>query len=54
MWSGKYGERSPTHFGGQLGKVRSQFSGADQQDAQASNFLTNVCGQSHEEKMLLT
>jgi hypothetical protein len=34
MWSGKYGERSPTRFRGHLGKARSQFSAADQQDAQ--------------------
>lgn len=34
MWSGKYGERSPTRFRGHLGKAQSQFSGADQQDAQ--------------------
>jgi hypothetical protein len=36
MWSGKYGERSPTRFRAQLGKARAQFSAADQQDAQVS------------------
>jgi hypothetical protein len=39
MWSGKYGERSPTRFRGHLGKARSQFSAADQQDAQVSSNL---------------
>eukprot|EP00957_Ditylum_brightwellii_P040220 3042798-Ditylum_brightwellii.AAC.1 len=34
MWSGKYGSRAPTRFRSQLGKARSQYSGADQQDAQ--------------------
>jgi ubiquitin carboxyl-terminal hydrolase 8 len=43
MWSGKYGERSPTRFRGQLGKARSQFSGADQQDAQELlNYLLDA------------
>jgi ubiquitin C-terminal hydrolase len=36
MWSGKYGERSPTRFRALLGKARAQFSAADQQDAQVS------------------
>jgi ubiquitin C-terminal hydrolase len=43
MWSGKYGERSPTRFRGQLGKQRSQFSGSDQQDAQELlNYMLDV------------
>lgn len=43
MWSGKYGERSPTRFRGQLGKQRTQFSGSDQQDAQELlNYMLDV------------
>lgn len=43
MWIGKYGERSPTRFRSQLGKATSQFSGADQQDAQEFlNYLLDV------------
>jgi ubiquitin C-terminal hydrolase len=43
MWSGKSGERSPTKFRAQLGKQRSQFSGADQQDAQELlNYMLDV------------
>jgi hypothetical protein len=36
MWTGKYGARSPTRFRSTLAKVRSQFSGTEQQDAQVS------------------
>jgi len=43
MWSGKYGERSPTRFRGLLGKHRSQFAAADQQDAQELlNYMLDV------------
>mmetsp|Transcript_29230 Transcript_29230/g.44202 ORF Transcript_29230/g.44202 Transcript_29230/m.44202 type:complete len:2074 (+) Transcript_29230:226-6447(+) len=43
MWSGKFGERSPTRFRAQLGKQRTQFSGADQQDAQELlNYMLDV------------
>ena len=43
MWSGKFGERSPTRFRGQLGKQRTQFSGSDQQDAQELlNYMLDV------------
>ncbi|KAL3811303.1 hypothetical protein ACHAXA_007165 [Cyclostephanos tholiformis] len=34
MWSGKFGARAPQKFRVFLGKCRSQYSGADQQDAQ--------------------
>ena len=47
MWMGKYGERSPTRFRTQLGKARSQFSGADQQDAQ--EFLNYILDMLHED-----
>lgn len=47
MWIGKYGERSPTRFRSQLGKARSQFSGADQQDAQ--EFLNYILDVLHED-----
>jgi hypothetical protein len=47
MWSGKYGERSPTRFRSQLGKARQQFSGADQQDAQ--EFLNYILDMLHED-----
>jgi len=43
IWSGKFGERSPTRFRIQLGKQRTQFSGADQQDAQELlNYMLDV------------
>ena len=47
MWSGKYGERSPTRFRGLLGKQRSQFAAADQQDAQ--EFLNYMLDVLHED-----
>ena len=34
MWSGKFGVRAPSKFRGQLAKAKSQYAGADQQDAQ--------------------
>ncbi len=34
MWSGKYGARAPLKFRASLAKVRSQYCGTDQQDAQ--------------------
>ena len=34
MWSGKYGARAPQKFRASLAKVRSQYCGTDQQDAQ--------------------
>lgn len=43
MWSGKFGEKSPTRFRGLLGKQRSQFAAADQQDAQELlNYMLDV------------
>jgi len=43
MWSAKFGEKSPTRFRAQLAKVNTQFSGADQQDAQEFlNFILDV------------
>ena len=43
MWSAKIGEKSPTRFRTQLGKANTQFSGADQQDAQEFlNFMLDV------------
>ena len=47
MWSAKIGEKSPTRFRTQLGKARSQFSGADQQDAQ--EFLNYMLDVLHED-----
>ena len=47
MWMGKYGERSPNRFRSQLGKARSQFAGADQQDAQ--EFLNYILDVLHED-----
>jgi hypothetical protein len=47
MWSAKIGEKSPTRFRAQLGKARSQFSGADQQDAQ--EFLNYMLDVLHED-----
>lgn len=43
MWSARLGEKSPTRFKTQLGKINSQFSGADQQDAQELlNYMLDV------------
>ncbi len=43
MWSAKVGEKSPSRFRNQLAKVNTQFSGADQQDAQEFlNFMLDV------------
>lgn len=47
MWSARHGEKSPTRFRTQLGKARSQFSGADQQDAQ--EFLNYILDVLHED-----
>jgi hypothetical protein len=47
LWSGKLGEKSPSRFRTQLGKVNSQFSGADQQDAQ--EFLNYILDILHED-----
>jgi ubiquitin C-terminal hydrolase len=47
MWSAKIGEKSPTRFRAQIGKARSQFSGADQQDAQ--EFLNYMLDVLHED-----
>mmetsp|Transcript_7994 Transcript_7994/g.11305 ORF Transcript_7994/g.11305 Transcript_7994/m.11305 type:complete len:1763 (+) Transcript_7994:2183-7471(+) len=47
MWSGKYGSRAPTRFRSQLGKARSQYSGADQQDAQ--ELLNDMLDVLHED-----
>lgn len=34
IWSGRYGTKQPSKFRGQLGRARTQYSAADQQDAQ--------------------
>ena len=47
QWSGRLGEKSPTKFRAQLGKINSQFSGADQQDAQ--EFLNYILDVLHED-----
>jgi hypothetical protein len=47
MWSARLGEKSPTRFKSQLGKINSQFSGADQQDAQ--EFLNYMLDVLHED-----
>ena len=47
MWSAKLGEKSPSRFRSQLGKINSQFSGADQQDAQ--EFLNYMMDVLHED-----
>ena len=47
MWSAKTGEKSPTKFRTALGKINSQFSGADQQDAQ--EFLNYMLDVLHED-----
>jgi ubiquitin C-terminal hydrolase len=47
MWSGKYGARAPQKFRTFLGKCRSQYSGADQQDAQ--ELLNDMFDMLHED-----
>ena len=47
MWSARLGEKSPTRFKAQLGRINSQFSGADQQDAQ--EFLNYILDVLHED-----
>jgi hypothetical protein len=47
MWSAKMGEKSPSRFKSQLGKANTQFSGADQQDAQ--EFLNFILDALHED-----
>jgi len=47
LWSARFGEKSPTRFRTQLGKINSQFSGADQQDAQ--EFLNYILDVLHED-----
>lgn len=47
MWSARHGEKSPTRFRSQLGKINSQFGGADQQDAQ--EFLNYMLDVLHED-----
>ena len=47
MWSGKYGVRAPSKFRGQLAKAKSQYAGADQQDAQ--ELLNDMLDIMHED-----
>ncbi|KAL7541199.1 hypothetical protein ACHAXR_010719 [Thalassiosira sp. AJA248-18] len=47
MWSGKYGARAPQKFRSFLAKCRSQYSGADQQDAQ--ELLNDMFDMLHED-----
>jgi hypothetical protein len=47
MWSARIGEKSPTRFRSQLAKSNTQFSGADQQDAQ--EFLNYMLDVLHED-----
>jgi hypothetical protein len=47
LWSAKVGEKTPTRFRTQLGKMNPQFSGADQQDAQ--EFLNYIIDALHED-----
>ena len=47
MWSGKYGSRAPQKFRAFLAKSRSQYSGADQQDAQ--ELLNDMFDMLHED-----
>jgi len=47
MWSGKYGARAPQKFRSFLAKVRPQYSGADQQDAQ--ELLNDMFDMLHED-----
>jgi len=47
MWSARYGEKSPSKFRVLLGKCNTDFSGADQQDAQ--EFLNFILDKIHED-----
>ena len=47
MWSARIGEKSPTRFKTQLGKINERFFGADQQDAQ--EFLSYMLDILHED-----
>ena len=47
LWSAKFGEKTPTRFRTQLGKINVQFHGADQQDAQ--EFLSYILDALHED-----
>jgi len=47
MWSSRFAEKSPNRFRTILGKTNSQFSGADQQDAQ--EFLNYIIDVLHED-----
>ncbi|KAL9185341.1 hypothetical protein ACHAXT_003118 [Thalassiosira profunda] len=47
MWSGKYGARAPQKFRSFLAKCRTQYSGADQQDAQ--ELLNDMFDMLHED-----
>ena len=47
MWSGKYGARAPQKFRSVLAKCRSQYCGADQQDAQ--ELLNDMLDMLHED-----
>ena len=47
MWSGKYGARAPQKFRSTLAKCRSQYCGADQQDAQ--ELLNDMLDMLHED-----
>ena len=47
IWSATQGEKTPTRFRTQLGRMNSQFAGADQQDAQ--EFLNYVLDVLHED-----
>lgn len=47
IWSAKLGEKTPSRFRQQLGRMNSQFAGADQQDAQ--EFLNYILDMLHED-----
>jgi ubiquitin C-terminal hydrolase len=47
VWSARFAEKSPSRFRTQLAKTNSQFSGADQQDAQ--EFLNYIIDVLHED-----
>ena len=47
IWSARLGEKTPTRFRTQLGRMNSQFAGADQQDAQ--EFLNYMLDILHED-----
>ena len=47
IWSARQGEKTPTRFRTQLGRMNSQFAGADQQDAQ--EFLNYMLDVLHED-----